>query len=307
MSINVLRSCCYPFKYPTNGGIHRSEQIRELLVSHDIKVAELDQVVYEHLNPISSRFWGAVDSLRKGDLESFHTGRLGSIGQSLARCQYALKSERYNALIWETVGESLTLGLAKKNSLPVIALPSNLEAFCKVLMQGRPSTRVLHYLKQEVTGLKQADAVFTISIEEQILYRNFGVEANYLPYYPPQRLIDFYTEIRRQREITEPQHYLILGSVINQLTYEGVAELLTWLMDTTGSQTPKIVLAGNGTETLKGQWNFPWLKICGTVSQPELRDLLISSKAVLVHQKRGLGFLTRIPDMLVAGIPVIVS
>ena len=59
MSINVLRSCCYPFKYPTNGGIHRSEQIRELLVSHDIKVAELDQVVYEHLNPISSPILGS--------------------------------------------------------------------------------------------------------------------------------------------------------------------------------------------------------------------------------------------------------
>ena len=118
--------CCAPVVtplsiQPTEEFIALNKSVR-LLVSHDIKVAELDQVVYEHLNPISSRFWGAVDSLRKGDLESFHTGRLGSIGQSLARCQYALKSERYNALIWETVGESLTLGLAKKNSLPVNCL-----------------------------------------------------------------------------------------------------------------------------------------------------------------------------------------
>jgi hypothetical protein len=45
----------------------------------------------------------------------------------------------------------------------------------------------------------------------------------------------------------------------------------------------------------------------GSVSSDELNKILTTTKAVLIHQLAGVGALTRIPEMLIAGVPVIAN
>ncbi|MBD2343421.1 glycosyltransferase [Anabaena subtropica] len=308
MTWHILRSCAFPFKYPTNGGIHRSEQILEILVKHNIYVTELHDSQFNRSRPISDRLTGASLCIQDGNWDAFRDRRVGGLGQKYYQYQQELtKVERLDALIWETTAESVTPKIGKKYNLPVIALPHQLESFFQIYFYKRPSHAVFQYLKQEIQALSLVNAVFTISEEDQILLNNCGINAEYLPYYPSQRLINFYSQIRQQRKKYPQKEFLILGSVHNQLTREGILELLAWINCYPEKQLLNITLVGNQTESLKNIIDYPWLKIIGTANQTELEDLLLRAKAILIHQLKGVGVLTRIPEMLVAGIPVIAN
>ncbi|MFW6047092.1 MAG: hypothetical protein ACOCP4_04850, partial [Candidatus Woesearchaeota archaeon] len=45
----------------------------------------------------------------------------------------------------------------------------------------------------------------------------------------------------------------------------------------------------------------------GTVSEDRLKELYIGAKAIIAHQKTGTGTLVRIPEALIAGVPVIAN
>jgi hypothetical protein len=308
MSLHVLHSCPYPIKYPPHGGLHRSEQVAEILLRYGISVTDLSQVPLSQKRPLVTRIIGAVNSLQDQDWDAFRSRRLGGIGQTfdLYNQEFA-KGKNYQALIWETVLESVTPKMGKKYNVPVIALPQNLESFYKIIFQKESLSKAFDYLKLEVGTLKLADSVFAISAEEQIFLRNFGIEADYLPYYPPQRLIDFYSQIRDERKKVEKDGLLILGSANNELTREGIIELISWIHLMGDKHVNPITLLGNQTESLVNALPYPWLKFCGTATQEELKQHLIETKAVLIHQRRGLGALTRIPEMLIAGIPIIAN
>ncbi len=308
MTLNILRSCAFPFKHPTNGGIHRSEQILEILVKHNISVTELHESKLSKSRPIRDRLRGVGICIQDGNWDAFRDRRIGGLGQNFHQYQQELtKAERFDALIWETTAESVTPKIGKKYNLPVIALPPQLESFFQISFFNRPSGAVFEYLKQEIQALSLVNSVFTISAEDQIILKNSGINADYLPYYPSQRLVEFYSQIRQQREQHTQKEFVILGSVQNYLTREGILELLAWINLYPDKELLNITLVGNQTETLKNIIDYPWLKILGTVPQAELENLLVRAKAILIHQIKGVGVLTRIPEMLVAGIPVIAN
>ncbi|NJR76340.1 MAG: glycosyltransferase family 4 protein [Scytonema sp. CRU_2_7] len=68
-----------------------------------------------------------------------------------------------------------------------------------------------------------------------------------------------------------------------------------------------IDIAGYGTEQLQEYCDGPNFTLHGTVDQGKLNYLLSNVKAILVHQKAGAGALTRIPEMLIAGVPIIAN
>jgi hypothetical protein len=308
MSLNALHSCPYPIKYPPHGGLHRSEQIVDILVKNGICVAELPQSYPRKTRPIADRIVGVINSIQDRDWDAFRLRRLGGIGQIFHLYESELaKGDRYDAILWETLGESITPKMGKKYGIPVIALPQNLESFFKVYFYQRKPEAIFEYLRWEIYALKLADFVFAISAEEQIVLRNHGVDADYLPYYPSRRLISLYSDIRRKRKKHKKNSFIILGSANNHATREGIIELVDWLHYFRDNSLLEVKLIGNKTESLKETLDYPWLKICGTATQEEIEQYLLETKAVLIHQKKGLGVLTRIPEMLIAGIPVITN
>ena len=308
MPINVLRSSPFAVKNPSHGGEHRSEQILEILSRNNIQTTELQQSIYQETRPIRDRFLGVVNSIQNQDWEAFCLKRLGGIGQMLDLYHSELtQSQKYQAIIWETTGETITPQIKKKYQVPLIALPHNIESFFLTHFRKKESALVFDYLKQEIKGLKEADFVFAVSEEEQILLRNHDIDAEYLPYYPGQRLIELYSDIRKARKNSEKQSLLILGSAKNYASVEGFIQLAKWINNCSQNKSLEVKLVGNQTETLKDILNYSWLSICGTATKEELKQYLAETRAVLIHQKKGLGVLTRIPEMLAAGIPVIAN
>ncbi|MGK7894471.1 MAG: hypothetical protein AB4372_12800 [Xenococcus sp. (in: cyanobacteria)] len=308
MSFNVLRSSPFAVKYPSHGGEHRSEQILEILSQNNIQITELQQSVFRQARPIKDRILGSLNSLRNYDWDAFCERRLGGIGQMLNLYHNELTiNKKHQAIIWETTGETITPQIKKKYQVPLIALPHNIESFFMIHFKNRNSHKLFDYLKQELKGLKTADFVFAVSVEEQIFLRNYGIEAEYLPYYPGQRLIDIYSDIRQARKISQKQSFLILGSAKNHANVEGFLQLTDWINNFVNDRYLEVKLVGNQTESLKDSLNYPWLQICGTATETELKQYLTETRAVLIHQTKGLGVLTRIPEMLVAGIPIIAN
>ncbi len=212
-------------------------------------------------------------------------------------------------LLWEaTKGYSRVAPYAaRKVGFKVVAVPQNLEAL--VPGQVDPFTRksLPSSLSDELDHLSQADRVFCISREEQWLLNAHGIDADFLPYYPPQAVLQSLLDVRRLRARAQAgNRYLILGTADNKPTFLGMTRLLTWLGGfSEGDFT--VDIAGYGTEELAPLCQDKKFTLHGAVSAQQLQKLLVDTRAVLVYQQAGAGALTRVPEMLVAGIPVIVN
>jgi glycosyltransferase involved in cell wall biosynthesis len=70
-----------------------------------------------------------------------------------------------------------------------------------------------------------------------------------------------------------------------------------------------LIIAGFGTEALVKQFkDLPsCVNILGSVSKEVYQKLLKTCKAVLIYQHSGTGVLTRIPELMIAGIPIIAN
>jgi len=73
------------------------------------------------------------------------------------------------------------------------------------------------------------------------------------------------------------------------------------------SAAASIVIAGYGTERLRMAFERIGARVVGTVSEEELDALQLDARALLVHYVPAPGALTRIPEALIAGIPVVAN
>jgi len=301
----------FPPDQTPHGGVHRTEQLTEIFSNNGIDITYIEKGIIPN-QPILDRVRGVINSLKFQDWEAFYARRLGGFGRLYRLYEHYLgEGNFYNAIIWESTNEYITPLIAKKYNIPLIAFPHNLEAFWKARYaekQRKNLFSLFNYLKLEIKALQLANRVFTISFEEQFLLRNFNIRAELLPYYPPNRLVNFYSNIRNQRQQTIKNDFLIIGSAINPFTVDGIYYLVdvinTYLSK---EQNIKVDLIGYQTETLKSELDYPWLNICGTVTQEQLQQHLLKTKALLIYQSKGLGALTKIPEMLIAGVPIIAN
>ena len=115
---------------------------------------------------------------------------------------------------------------------------------------------------------------------------------------------------REKRFNTNPEktRFLILGSAHNKPTLLGMIEQIEWLKKINQESQFIIDIAGYDTQQLESYCpNHSGFIFHGTVTSEQLQDLMLNTKAVLLHQNTGVGALTRIPEMLIAGIPIIAS
>ena len=287
----------------SDGGSKRSVQIRELLSQNGIpftddlfalpKNVSWTQLVKWTIRAISfiRRYYpkGTIKSLRRYIwLVKYYALRIPVVLDKY--------KDQKVAFLWENTNDRDMLYLLKATGHQVIGLPHNIESLVK--------DRSIKALDKEVFNLRRCDAVFAISKEETWLLRLLGLNAHYLPYYPPQEAQSFLLSIFRKRESRDSnpvKKYALLGSATNTPTRLGMQALVDYA--STQELPFVLMVAGYGTESLR-EVAHSRISFMGTLSNDDLEKLLVEIDGMIIYQPPTTGALTRIPEMLLAGIPI---
>jgi hypothetical protein len=204
-------------------------------------------------------------------------------------------------LLWEDTSVDHPVRLAKEHGFAVIALPQNVESL-------KGTVRSAVGLAGEATALSMADRIFCISEEESWLLANLGLSSDFLPYFPARAKCAGLERIARRRGPGMPSGapWVVLGSADHPPTREGMTTLLRWVQPAL-REGIRVVVGGFGTEKLAAGFPGPGIGFLGALSGAQMEDLMAGARGLLVHQDRGAGALTRIPEALLAGVPVIAS
>lgn len=309
MSQSILRDTVFKDDANGHGGNRRTAQLAELAQKANLQIIDIkpDGLVHQSSQRLHNYVKG-VQFIAKHHFKLLPLPRLIQLcghQSGLTRKTLAAYSGQ-KVLLWEATRNPISLLVAKEYNFKVIAAPHNLEAL--LVNQKDIFTRRTFpgNLEDECQRLAQADAVFCISREEQWLLKSFGIHADYLPYYPPQDIYQNLLQVRAARTQSEKNKFLILGTALNTPTRLGIVNQLQLLqqLDTVAFE---VDIVGFGTERLRESVTDQRFTLQGSVEVEQLNQLLISCKAVLLHQLSGAGALTRIPELLIAGVPIIAN
>lgn len=193
-----------------------------------------------------------------------------------------------------------------KFNIPVIAVCHNLESLVS-------SNVIPHYqrelFKREIKILSECTRVITISREETVLLNNLNHNALFLPYYPVKVVRKRMQKVRQKRKETKKKDFLLVGSAINVENRQGMIRVITqWERENTVLNHDKLLVAGFKTDIfLKTRDYKDNVEFLGPLSNEKLDERLTSVKACICYQDQGGGALTRICEMLLAGVPVVAN
>ncbi len=306
---SILSDSSYHAQGLFHGGNHRTAQLDELARRAGFTVDYVDRQ-----RPTASwpEYWQGLKFLLRhasrlapGNLATWRSWRMSHVYY-----QHALKAHSGpKLLIWEITLRSNWVAphVARDEGFAVVAAPQNLESLFEAGSGAGKSGKAEKLIAQEIRHLAQADAVFCLSREDVSLLARHGVTAELLPYYPAGTLTAELLKVRVQRANSEKRGVLLLGTVHNLPTRLGMLELIDWLQRHPSPRGELVDIAGLGTEELSAALPPHGFTLHGTVSPERLRELLARTRAVVLLQRLNTGMLTRIPEMLVAGIPVLAT
>lgn len=290
----------------SDGGSKRSVQIRALLEQNNIPYYDDSFALPKDVSNLQLAKWVVRAILF---IHRNYPERILSLSKYFQLIKYyALRIpivfDKYENqdvdFLWENTNDRKMLYLFKATGHRVIGMPHNIESLV--------NHNSIDALEAEVTNLKHCDIVFAISKEETWLLRLLGLNAHYLPYYPPEKVESFLLSIRQKRENREAsprKKYALLGSATNTPTRNGMQSLIDYA-EVKKSLPFDLIVAGFGTESLLLP-SHSKISLLGTLSDAKLEQLLVNIDAILIYQPPTTGALTRIPEMLIAGIPVIAN
>lgn len=153
----------------------------------------------------------------------------------------------------------------------------------------------------------RAESAWMLSLVEQGFLRSLGLSAEYLPYYPAGDALAQLLSMRGRRSAAtvRPGLLVISGSPIHQNNLALVDFVNAVNFARLGGD---VTIAVTGFEPeLLGLSRFASARVrfLGRLDNAAFDDLLVAAHAVLVPQIAGFGCLTRIPEMLAAGISVL--
>lgn len=302
-----------PFKAgaASHGGHHRYQQLREIVDEAGLPVA--GEIAASHRRELALPAQAGL--LLAGLAHLPHAGcgptlsppGLFRIGAS---ARAARRLARPDVFLWApSYGAHLVLGpLARRRGSRVVALIHNIESLvpnqpCPV----RPARR--NWLDIELACLASAEAIYCHSRWDQWFLRLRGLDARLLPYHPARARAAALGRIRERRaQGPIGESVLVLGNAINHPTRLGVLEQLRFVeRNAAALQHITIHICGDGTETLSIADQAANVQIHGYVDEDVLTEHLATAKAVWFHQPATTGVVTRIVDMLIAGVPVIAN
>lgn len=291
-----------------HGGNKRTAQIDELLKNAGLVYKEPDfsnSAVVKNKLPVYLKGLQYTKHLPTANKHKY------AIGRYLKMFEAFVKKQKPSLLIWEsTVGYNLLLAeVLYKHNIPTIALPHNIESLVAGAKSVLTSNESPGWLMEEVKHLGYCKKTFTISQEESWLLNNMGLNASYLPYYPAQQAEEYLLAIRSQKQVSytlpaTPKQVLLLGTFHNKPTLDGYIELLTHIRQ---KNELTINVVGFGSEQLKTTFPDNNVKIWGSVTAEKLAELIVLNDYGIVHQAPSSGALTRIPEMLMAGLPLLAN
>lgn len=193
----------------------------------------------------------------------------------------------------------------KSEGMKIIGMCHNIES-----LSGEQVSEGLQIklLDQELDILSSCDRVVTISREETFLLQNLGIKTFFFPYFPPKNIYDRMMKVRLERPFAVTgKDILMIGTAQNKATKQGMIQAIqNWQKEKLKETGFKLLLAGYGTESLAA-YAKNGIRFLGTLSDEDLDRLLLEVKACLCYQEQASGALTRIPEMLIAGIPVLAN
>jgi len=194
---------------------------------------------------------------------------------------------------------------ARQLQIPMVHLCHNLEAFCLMKQEPAVARRVM---AEEIELLAMADLIVTISREETSFLTNLGLPVIYFPYFPPAAIARRLSRIRQVRLETPKEGLLLLGSVTNPATRTGFRNFLRDWRDRTMAQLNEpLLVAGFGTRLEDIPEADSRIIFLGELDAERLDRTLTEVKACVCYQEHGGGALTRICEMLLAGVPVLAN
>ncbi|MFA6286238.1 MAG: hypothetical protein WC661_02545 [Opitutaceae bacterium] len=307
----LLRWTRFPSDSHGTGPEKRSAQIRALCLHAGCTVADMRPPAAVS----RGRTWtgGLAMRARFGPHASVDHAGAGLLGYRAAFYRDALASHQgARVLLWETTYDTLLPALAREAGYKIIALPHNLESLVSDQVFADASYDPFADLSGEVKRLALADAVFTISKEERWLLEARGLSPYYLPYFPDATFAEECLRIRAKREAAADARgcvqgpLLLVGSAFNPATARGMKEQLRRLKK---SSLPKngIVVVGPKSDVVLADEQAPGIQILGGVSRARLVELQETCSALLIHTYGGAGAVTRIPEALLSGLPIIAN
>jgi hypothetical protein len=193
----------------------------------------------------------------------------------------------------------------KRQSIKIIAMCHNIET----LSQGQTTVtgqRIL--LNKELDVLSRCDLLMVISREECFFLNNLNIKAIFFPYYPADVMLERLLTIRANRRQTKKEGIILLGNAANAPTRIGMARVMkAWSEHDLASNCDTLVVAGYGTEVLRDMSIGAGIEFLGPLTNEEFEKTVSVVEACLCYQEKGSGALTRIADMLVAGVPVLAN
>ena len=285
------------------GGMWRRRQIDAILRRHGVEPVNMEP---------PPRLPVALRAARALALKARFGADLPTRRRQLGAAEYADRFYAHNAgraglapvIVLECGCDPVAVAALKAHGFAiVVALPA-----INSLWFARPNPVTGSYpnaFRAELRALKAADHVFSISREEQLLLNNFGIDARYLPYFPDDaRAADLLGE--RDGRTPQPREFLICATRGNTDTVDSFREQVAWIE---AAAPPDAIfhITGHQTEALREVWAGPRFQFHGTCPDDRFAAIKRRCTAICIHQRAGLGALTRVPDMLLAGLAVVAN
>lgn len=214
------------------------------------------------------------------------------------------KGKKYDVVFWENTHRYNYFKIIKKYSKTIIAVPQNIESMCFMPPSLFHAKTELDAFIQEVKNLALCDQVLTISEFDRQVLSNFQIGAELLKFVTPGALTN-QKSYKNRMSCKQQNVALLLASVTNPPSFRSTQELLDRLQGKTLS-VDSVIIVGNGSETLDTK-SHPQIRIEGRVSNERLKELKATCRMALVFQLYGAGALTRVSELLLAGIPVVIN
>jgi hypothetical protein len=299
------------------GGSRRLMQMLELLEDFNCEVISsaradrIDKKALARINASRGRHMLLRPSLLCHPLKAWGASRREAAYRlrAMSRCwsRFVLQEAKPDAVFMDDpVYFSPLVDILAGLQVPIIAVCHNLES----LVYNQASQCRAHDLfKEEIAVLSRCRMTIAISREEVLLLNNLGIPAQFFPYFPPTPVLGRLDAVRASRVAGAKEGIILIGNAKNPPTRDGMIEAaLYWEQQHLERVAGRLMVAGFDTETMA-----PYLpagsgvKLLGSLSNEQLDSILCRVRACLCYQERGAGALTKICEMLIAGVPVIAN
>ena len=291
-----------------HGGAKRTRQIREMLSMPDVREIQLTRRVIASrcLNP----FCGVqVALLAFGKFRHYGSLRFRlAVSATYVFLQQAL---RRNGNVSHAIIEFtpiLTCAASEcfaDEEISYSLFSHNIESLTPGLVSERDAP-ALHRL--EVDAVSRAVQSIAISGFDASILALFNDDVKVLPYFPPAEDLARLRDIgsQRSKESASDKLILVVGSASNPPTRRGLSRLLQGIEQNEQRFAGfRIAIVGNETEIyFQSSEHY---QVRGSVSDDDLADAMIRCCCIVACQPPTTGFLTRIVESNLAGIPILIN